>query len=232
MVPKILIVLHQASSSPGRVGLNLIKRGYALDIRRPPLGDALPKTLEDHAGAIVFGGPMSANDGDEFVSREINWMSVPLKEEKPFLGICLGAQKLIRHLGGSVSAHEEGKVEIGYYPLRPTDAGKELIADWPKMIYQWHREGFDLPKCVMPLAEGDWFANQAFRVGKCAFGIQFHVELTYAMMCRWTVKAEQRLTLPGAQARQQHMDGRLLYDYQTELWLDNFLDLWLNSGSK
>ncbi|MGY3327607.1 hypothetical protein ACVILI_000624 [Mesorhizobium sp. USDA 4775] len=40
--PKILIVLHQENSSPGRVGHMLIEEGFELDVRRPPLGDALP----------------------------------------------------------------------------------------------------------------------------------------------------------------------------------------------
>ena len=81
---KVLIILHQESSTPGRVGQKLIARGFELDIRRPPLGDELPETLDQHAGAIMFGGPMSANDPDEFVKRETDWIGVPLKEERPF----------------------------------------------------------------------------------------------------------------------------------------------------
>ncbi|ESW95298.1 glutamine amidotransferase [Mesorhizobium sp. LSJC268A00] len=108
--PKVLIVLHQETSSPGRVGHMLLEEGFDLDIRRPPLGDSLPETLEGHAGAVVFGGPMSANDEDEFVRRETNWLNVPLKENRPFLGICLGAQMLANHLGGKVEGHGEGLV--------------------------------------------------------------------------------------------------------------------------
>ena len=67
---KILVVLHQEMSSPGRVGQLLEMTGFTLDIRRPPLGDPLPETLEDHHGAIIFGGPMSANDRDDFILRE------------------------------------------------------------------------------------------------------------------------------------------------------------------
>ncbi|HWF94194.1 MAG TPA: glutamine amidotransferase, partial [Xanthobacteraceae bacterium] len=89
-----LIVLHQESSTPGRLGHALRERGVALDIRRPRYGDPLPQTRDQHAGAIVFGGPMSANDEDDFVRREIDWIAVPLKAKKPFLGICLGAQML------------------------------------------------------------------------------------------------------------------------------------------
>ena len=129
--PKVLIVLHQEHSSPGRVGLELVKRGFALDIRKPRFGDLLPDTMENHAGAVIFGGPMSANDPDAFIQKEIDWIGVPLAEEKPFLGICLGAQMMVKHMGGTVTGHHESLVEIGYYPLQPTDAGKSLM-DWPK----------------------------------------------------------------------------------------------------
>lgn len=68
----VLIVLHQEQSTPGRVGNLLRVLGYPLDIRRPRLGDPLPKTLDDHAASVIFGGPMSANDGDDYMRREIN----------------------------------------------------------------------------------------------------------------------------------------------------------------
>ena len=70
---------------------------------------------------------------------------MPLKENKPFLGICLGAQMMALHLGGKVDFHAEGQVEVGYYPIRPTDEGRAICALWPDHVYQWHREGFDLP---------------------------------------------------------------------------------------
>jgi len=66
----ILIVLHQEHSTPGRVGLRLIERGHRLDIRRPRFGDPLPGSLIDYAGAVIFGGPMSANDGDDYIRSE------------------------------------------------------------------------------------------------------------------------------------------------------------------
>ena len=58
----VLVVLHQETSTPGRVGNALRALGHRLDIRRPRFGDALPETLDEHAGAVIFGGPMSAND--------------------------------------------------------------------------------------------------------------------------------------------------------------------------
>src|SRR5690606_23891737 len=221
---KILIVLHQELSSPGRVGQLLVEAGFHLDIRRPPLGDPLPETLADHVGAVVFGGPMSANDTSEFVHRETDWLAVPLAENKPFLGICLGAQMLVNHLGGSVAGHDDGLVEIGWYPIRPTEAGSGLI-DWPEMVYQFHREGFSLPSGATLLAEAEHYPNQAFRYGDNAWGIQFHAELTRVMMQRWVVHGAQRFVLPGAQAGREHLAGRMLWDMRLKRWLEDSLGL-------
>ena len=78
----VLIILHQEHSTPGRVGRLLLERGHPLDIRRPRFGDPLPETLAGHAGAVIFGGPMSANDPDDFVKQEIDWIGVPLREQQ------------------------------------------------------------------------------------------------------------------------------------------------------
>jgi GMP synthase (glutamine-hydrolysing) len=150
---RILIVLHQETSTPGRIGLMLKHRGFALDIRRPPLGDVLPGTLAGHRAAIVFGGPMSANEDAEFITRELDWMAVPLAEEKPLLGICLGAQILTRHLGGTVAEHPRGVVEIGYFPIEATPAGRALM-EWPGFVHQWHREWMSPPAGAEILAVG------------------------------------------------------------------------------
>jgi GMP synthase (glutamine-hydrolysing) len=141
----VLIILHQESSTPGRVGNALRALGHALDIRRPRFGDALPETLDRHAGAVVFGGPMSANDPDDYVRREIDWIDIPLREQRPFLGICLGAQMLAMQLGARVAPHPQALTQIGYYPIRPTAAGHALCPAWPAQVYHWHREGFELP---------------------------------------------------------------------------------------
>lgn len=220
----VLIVLHQERSSPGRVGQMLEEKGYPLDIRRPVLGQNLPETLGDHAGAVVFGGPMSANDPDDYIKTEISWLDVPLKEDKPFLGICLGAQMLVRHLGGKVEADREERTEIGWYPIHPTEHGR-LLMHWPKMVYHFHREGFSLPRGAKLLATGDVYPNQAFRYGENAWAVQFHAELTRAMMHRWVVHGAHRFVLPNAQQGREHLEGRMIFDAPLKAWLSDFLDL-------
>jgi GMP synthase (glutamine-hydrolysing) len=224
--PTILVVLHQEHSSPGKLGQMLTAKGFALDIRKPRFGDPLPATMAEHAGAIIFGGPMSANDPDDFLRQEIDWIGLTLKEGAPYLGVCLGAQMLVKQLGGNVTTHCDGCAEIGFYRLEATDAGRELC-EWPDVVYQWHREGFDMPQGTTLLAKGDLFQNQAFSAGGTAFGVQFHSELTYAMACKWTTRGAERFTLPMAQSRPEHMAGWFRYDPAIRTWLWNFLDVWL-----
>ncbi|MEM0899296.1 MAG: glutamine amidotransferase [Pseudomonadota bacterium] len=220
----VLIVLHQETSSSGRVGQMLSAMGFGLDIRRPVLGDALPETLADHSGAVVFGGPVSANDAYDYVRAETDWLSVPLAENKPFLGICLGAQMLVNHLGGRVYGREDGSVEIGWYNMEATNEGAELI-DWPKKVYQFHKEGFTLPKSAIRLASSPCFPNQAFRYGENAWGVQFHAELTQVMMHRWAVRGAHRFHLKNAQEGRYHLQGRLDHDGPLRAWLQQFLTI-------
>lgn len=231
MAGKILIILHQEHSTPGRVGNMLRARGFALDTRRPRCGDALPATMDSYAGAVIFGGPSSANDEDDYMRAEIDWTGVALAAEAPLLGICLGAQIIARKLGAPVREHPQGQVEIGYYPVRPTAAGAEL-GPWPEKVYQWHREGLELPRGATLLAEGDTFACQAFRYGPAAFAVQFHPEMTLAMMNRWTVRGAERLALPGARPRQEHFSERGVHDAANAAWLTRFLDRWLDSDAR
>jgi GMP synthase (glutamine-hydrolysing) len=220
----VLVVLHQEQSTPGRVGNLLRALGHPLDIRRPRFGDPLPKTLDNHAGSVIFGGPMSANDGDDYVRREIDWIAIPLRQQRPFLGICLGAQMLAMQLGARVAPHAQGLTQIGYYPIRPTAAGEARCPNWPQQVYHWHREGFELPAGAELLAEGDDFPVQAFRTGN-AFGFQFHPDVTTAMMHCWTTRG--CVDQPGAQPRHRHFEGRAIYDVAERAWLRNFIKDWL-----
>lgn len=224
---KVLIVMHQATSDPGRVGEVIRTRGFELDLRIPAIGDPLPATMDDHAAAIILGGPMSANDDHEdYIRAETKLIDVILRSETPYLGICLGAQIMARALGAKVCEHHEGYREIGYYLLTPTEVGSPLFTE-PMQAYQWHREGFDLPTGATLLAQGELFPNQACRVGKNAYGIQFHPEVTEAMNRRWATKAAHMLSDPGAQSAEAQFNGRRLHDTGLRAWLDNFLDHWL-----
>ena len=227
MLKPVLIILHQEHSSPGRVGQMLTKLGYPLDIRRPRFGDPLPETMDEHAGGVIFGGPQSANDNEDFVRREIDWIGVPLRDNKPYLGICLGAQMMTRHLGSRVYPHPQGHAEVGYYPIRPTEPGSRSAPNGRTMS----TNGIARASSCRPAANC-WprvttpFRVQAFRYGS-GYALQFHPEVTHAMMYRWLVRGAHRMDMPGAKQRADHIADRAVHDYASRNWLAAFLDHWI-----
>lgn len=207
--------------------------GYPLDIRRPRLGDMLPATMQDHAGAVIFGGPMSANDPEPFIATEIKWIDVVLRAGAPFLGICLGAQMLAKALGQRVDPHPDHHVEMGYYPVWPTGEGDALTPEpFPRWVYHWHSEGFSLPGGTTCLARGDDFECQAFRYGADAVGLQFHPEVTYAMICRWTVLGAGKLVAPKATPPYRHRESWFVHDKAVERWTQAFLAHWVDGPGR
>ncbi len=233
MTRRVLIVVHGAHSTPGRVGEHLEARGCTLERRCTNLFDPLPDDLSDYAAAIVFGGPQSANDDDRPAIRmELDWLeTVALPSATPLLGICLGAQMIARVLGAKVGRHPEGLVEIGYHPIYPTPSGQSHF-DGPTMFYQWHKETFAIPAGAVHLAHNDAFDAQMFSYQDRVFGIEFHPEMTRTMIERWSgsERGSAMITLLGAQPREAQLESYDRFAPMTDRWLDRFLDRWLSSG--
>jgi GMP synthase (glutamine-hydrolysing) len=225
----VLLVLHQETSDPGHVGQWFRRHGFPLDIRKPRFGDPLPETMAGHCGAVIFGGPMSANDADEFIRREIEWIGVALEEKAPLLGICLGAQLMAVHLGARVEFDPEERGEMGYYPIETTPEGR-AVGPFPDYVYQWHREGCDLPAGTRRLAtSGGAFPNQAFACGPAAVALQFHPEITYAQVHRWTARRHAATPVKGAREREEHLEGHIAHAPKVQAWLDGFLGRWVRA---
>lgn len=222
----VLIIVHQVHSNPGHVGQWFRRNGYPVHICRHYEGEPLPTTLEQHCGAVIFGGPQSANDKIDFIRDEVEWIRVPLRENKPFLGICLGGQMLAHHLGARVDHCCHGTVEIGYHRVKKTQPGR-IIGPLPDRVFQWHREGFDVPRGGTLLVTSDGaYPNQAFHYGN-AFGLQFHPEITFAQVNRWSGGNPMRLFLRGAMPRQLQMETHLMEAPLVHRWLDQFLHRWV-----
>ena len=224
---KSSIVLHQEHSSPGKLGQMLTAKGFALDIRKPRFGEPLPETMDEHAGAIIFGGPMSANDPDDFIKAETDWIGVTLKEGAPFLGVCLGAQMLVKHLGGNVTGHCDGCAEIGFYQLACDGGGPEArrvaghgLPVAPRGLRpadgrdaacarRHFREPGFLGRTALPSASSSTASSPTPwpAAGRCA--------ARSASTCRWR------------KARPEHMAGWFRYDPAIRAWLWTFLDTWL-----
>ena len=176
-----LVVQHIAPEGPWLIADALEREGVAIDLVRVDRGDVVPTDLGEHRGLVVMGGPMSAASDRDFPSREaeIALLRDAVARGVPTLGVCLGAQLLAVAAGGAI--HRGPVPEIGWGPVR-LEAGAErdpLLAGigGPLSVLHWHGETFDLPAGATHLARSDRYANQAFRVGPSAWGLQFHIEV-------------------------------------------------------
>jgi GMP synthase (glutamine-hydrolysing) len=223
LMNRIALFIHRPSSTGGRAARMLRQKGWTLDKRCLPAGDDLPSDPLSYAGAVIFGGPMSANDDAPWIAQELRWIETALACQLPVLGICLGAQLMARCLGARISPHPQGHVEIGYWPINAVPRESPRIV-WPERVFQWHTEGFDLPPGAIPLAHGDVFPNQAFAWQRQAVGVQFHPEITFGMMSKWTEIGAHKLNWPGAQSRDMQLQLGRKHDREARHWLDMYLD--------
>ena len=226
---KVLYVLHQKTSVSGDIGNKFKERGYLEEIIHPPLGDKLPEDLSKYSAIVIFGGPMSVNDDDQFIKDEIEWMEKVIKSKIPFLGICLGAQILAKYLGCDVVKNEKDLAEIGFYEIKPVGEGDNIFKN-QNVFYQFHTEGFELPEGCQLLARGEIFKNQAFRYENC-YALQFHPEVNLFVHLRWLflvlIKKPKVLFLNGSQNLFYQLYLRFKYNKSVSIWLDSFLDNYL-----
>jgi GMP synthase (glutamine-hydrolysing) len=153
------------------------------------------------AGLVVLGGPMNVDEVDKFpfLAREVEWIRQAVAAELPLLGICLGSQLLAKAMGAKV--YPNGVKEIGWYEieLQPAAADDALFAGSAarQTVFQWHGDTFDLPPGAVHLALSRQCRHQAFRYGRAAWGLQFHIEMTATIVDAWLTEAENCRELAG-----------------------------------
>lgn len=188
-MPRILVFQHVAAEPLGTLDALIRARGHRIrfvNFERDP--DAEPD-VDRYRGLIVLGGPMNVEDAGHrrHLLTELRCIERMLTRGRPVLGICLGAQLLAHALGARVQRH--GVQEIGWYRWRAatratTDPVLAALPD-EAAIFQWHGRTFDLPEDAVHLGSTDTCANQAFRWGAAAYGLQFHLEMDLALIRRW-----------------------------------------------
>ena len=146
--------------------------------------------VDEYDGVVILGGPMSANDPLPGLTEELSFIERALKRGTPLLGICLGAQLIAKALGAPVYRNQA--LEIGWEPVHLTDAGRrDLIFEGiesPATFFHWHGETFDLPEGAEWLACSEKTRHQAYRFGSNVYGLQFHPEVTGAMIDDWSIQ--------------------------------------------
>jgi GMP synthase-like glutamine amidotransferase len=185
----IVIIKHVEQEGAGFMEPFLREEGWGLDIIELALGERLPDAPGEYGAVIVLGGPMNVYQVHEypFLEEEEHFIRKALAEEVPMLGICLGAQLLAKACGARVkkAAHKE----VGWFSVGLTKEGMGdgLFTGFPghMKVFQWHEDTFEIPAGGVLLARGKTCRNQAFRMGRNAYGLQFHVEATPSMIEEW-----------------------------------------------
>jgi GMP synthase (glutamine-hydrolysing) len=184
----VLVIRHESHEGPGLIGERLVSRGFRLELL-DAWRETLPEDPAFYAAIVVMGGSMGVYEQDRFpfLSREIALMSEARRHGVPVLGVCLGSQLLAAAAGAKV--YPGGKKEIGWRPVTLTESARkdEIFGGCPQefMTFHWHGDTFDLPEGAERLASSGITVNQAFRWGASAWGIQFHPEVTPAMIREW-----------------------------------------------
>ena len=192
----MLVVQNSASDPVSRLGEWLTDAGLELDVVEGP---ALPASLDDVPGLVVLGGDMGAYDDAvaPWLPRARELLRAAVEREVPTLAICLGAQLLAAANGGRVEPDPDGP-EIGAQLVaKRTAAGRDpLFSSLPITpdVHQWHYDAITvLPQGAILLASSPRGEHQAYRLGRLAWAVQFHIETTPEMLFDWARADAARL---------------------------------------
>ncbi len=233
MADRILRIGHANDECDDRASAWAVDRGLISDWRFPCDGDALPVIGDDIAGVIIYGGRFDIEPKSTFpfLRDEARLIEAALQRQLPLLGLCLGAQLIADVLGVQVGPHPDGHAEFGYYPLIPSDEGRQVFGT-NLMVLQSHWHGwYELPDGAVHLARTELFPEQSFRYGPNAYAMQFHPEVSFNTMSRWAARRPpERHAMPGAHPPERQLADHAVYDEPLGDWFKGFLDSWIDDA--
>ena len=153
------------------------------------------------AGVVITGSHAMVTDKEPWSVRLEEWIRELIAGQVPFFGICYGHQLLAAACGGQVAYHPAGK-EIGTVSIErlPAADADPLFAELPAdfVAHVTHAQTVvTLPPGSVRLAANAFEPNHAFRLGPCAWGVQFHPEYTPAIMRHYIDEQAQELAAAG-----------------------------------
>jgi GMP synthase (glutamine-hydrolysing) len=222
----ILVIKHIGIEGPGTLGTYFRTAGWRLREIELKGNAALPSDPREFGAIFCMGGPMNVYEDAQypFLKDENRFINNSVDAGVPFIGICLGGQLLAKALGAKIS--KAPHPEIGWHTVRLTSrAGSDrLFKGLAKEIevFEWHGDMFDIPRGAALLATGGG-CNQAFRAGQSAYGLQFHVEVTPAIIRSWVreyVEQDSRESMEN-ELLSGMADKKELFDRQEDLIYSN-----------
>lgn len=229
----ILVVQHIQRDPIGVLGDALISQGATLSTWAPEHQSHPP--AGDYDGLIVLGGPMNAHEDDKFphLRQTVALIRQFHREDKPIMGVCLGAQLIARSFGSRVYRHTQP--ELGFSPIQvvdPTDS-EPWLQTCPDTLHlmQWHFDTFDLPKEATLLMTNEVCQNQAFRIGQNIYGFQFHLEVTPEIVMNWLQMKDAWIEAHYPRLDQQLREQTQRYSAQSAQFTKQVAQAWLNLAS-
>jgi GMP synthase (glutamine-hydrolysing) len=197
---RCIVLQHASTEGPQRLGELLEEMGVAVAVCALDRGQPVPRDLPDEVPLVVMGGALGVGDigapDHPYLADEVALLRERLNADAPVLGVCLGAQ-LLAHAAGARVYPNSRPGPAGGAPIRIYEVGwapVDLLAgDEPvlsglgqqEMMFHWHGDAFELPRGAVRLAATPDCPNQAFRLGRHAFGVQFHPEMHAPVIESW-----------------------------------------------
>ncbi len=197
----VWVLQHTASETLGTIEDVLRGHGIGFNYIQTHVGKPVPGEMADQAGLIVMGGPMGVYEQAKypFLRDEMRLIDSALALGRPVLGVCLWSQLLAAALGAEVKKGE--RKELGWHAVTLSDLAPQdpVFAGvkpefWP---FHWHGDVFSLPKQAVGLASSRQTPSQAFRYGKNAYGILFHLEVTREQILQMLLDFAEELREAG-----------------------------------
>ena len=233
MSKKVLIVKNITHEDAGLVEDILREKNIEYEVVDLSIREKFPDP-KNYAAVMVFGGPDSANDDTQKMKEELQKIKEIIDTEIPYLGICLGLQTLVKAVGGNVKDNEIKEVGCrdsnnNYFEINLTEDGKhDLIfknLNSKLNIFHLHGETIDLNSVMILLATGKTCINQAVKIGKNAYGLQGHFELTEEKLKLWITKDKDLEALGETVLLQDYQDLKIQLGKNARTILNNFLEI-------
>lgn len=186
---RALVIQHEQPTPGGYVHSWLEDRGAEQDVYRIDVEER-DMDPRDYSMVVSLGSEFAAfDDSIPWLDREKRLLRDAVESDVPVLGICFGGQLLARVLGGTSFRGERS--EIGWLPVRSRD--DSLVPEGP--WFQWHFDTFTPPPGSRLVADSQ-VGPQAYTIGR-SLGLQFHPEVTPAIMDRWVAIYRHELDQEG-----------------------------------
>ena len=185
---RVLAIVHQDDAGPGVFAEAIVAAGGEVDRWLVPDRPEPPADPFGYDAVLVLGGAMNVDQGEKhgWLAGEKALLAELLERERPLLGLCLGSQLVAEAAGAE--PRRASRPEIGWHPVELTAEGAAdpLLAPLAPGFeaFQWHSYEFPLPPGAVALARSE-VCLQAARVGKAAWALQFHPEVSKADALWW-----------------------------------------------